>query len=217
MKQLLRKTPIINIAYFYLAKRIKLYKNVQRLKQALKTSDTLRIVIGSASICEEKWIPTDIEYLNILKPTDWEIFFHEKSIDTILSEHVWEHLTPQEGLVAAKNCYKYLKEGAYIRIAVPDGLHPDKNYINEVRVGGIGSGADDHKILYTYKSLSTLFEQAGFQIELLEYFDEEQHFHANEWDTSDGMVHRSKQFDQRNLDGQLHYTSIILDARKVEQ
>ena len=34
-----------------------------------------------------------------------------------LAEHVWEHMTFAEGIEAAKNCYKYLVEGGYMRIA----------------------------------------------------------------------------------------------------
>ncbi|EPZ57278.1 hypothetical protein H477_2356 [[Clostridium] sordellii ATCC 9714] len=29
-------------------------------------------------------------------------------------------MTKEEGIVAAKNCYDFLKEGGYIRVAVPD-------------------------------------------------------------------------------------------------
>lgn len=217
IKALLRSTPIINSLYFQVAKRVKLNKSITRLKKELKESSDIKIVIGAASVFEEEWVPTDIDYLNILNINHWNNFFQKDSISAILSEHVWEHLTLKEGLTAAKNCYTYLKPGGYIRIAVPDGLHPDQDYIDEVKEGGSGSGADDHKMLYTYKTLSDLFEQAGFQVELLEYFDEEHNFQAKKWHVVDGMVHRSKQYDQRNIDGQLHYTSIILDAKKVGQ
>lgn len=215
MKHLLRKTPLVNSAYFRIAKRVRSYKGSQRLKKELKTPGDLKIVIGAASVHERNWIPTDIEYLNILNKNHWRNFFRHNSIDAILAEHVWEHLSVKEGIAAAKNCYAYLKPGGYIRIAVPDGLHPDQNYIDEVKAGGSGSGADDHKVLYTYKTLADLFEQAGFQTELLEYFDEEHNFHAKKWCAEEGMIHRSKQYDQRNRNGQLNYTSIILDAKKV--
>ncbi len=38
----------------------------------------------------------------------------------MLAEHAWEHLTYEEGILAAINWYKYLKPGVYIRCAVPD-------------------------------------------------------------------------------------------------
>jgi predicted SAM-dependent methyltransferase len=54
----------------------------------------------------------------------WKFFFQESSLDAILAEHVWEHLSLNEASIAAKNCFKYLKHGGYVRVAVPDGYHP---------------------------------------------------------------------------------------------
>ncbi len=61
-----------------------------------------------------------------------------------------------------KHLYKYSADDINIRIAVPDGFHKDENYIRSVKPGGTGIGADDHKHLFNYKSLSTLFEKQGF-------------------------------------------------------
>ena len=92
----------------------------------------------------------------------------------------------------------------------------DKNgeNIEEVRPGGSGAGADDHKVLYNYASICELFSSIGFDVHLLEYFDEHGQFHCNDWHPSDGLVQRSKKFDPRNTAEQLAYTSIILDAVK---
>lgn len=38
----------------------------------------------------------------------------------MLAEHVWEHMTKEEGIMAAKHCYEFLQDGGYIRVAVPD-------------------------------------------------------------------------------------------------
>lgn len=115
---------------------------------------------------------------------------------------------------AARLCFKYLKPGGYLRVAVPDGYHTDPNYIAHVQPGGIGPGADDHKVLYTYKTFSETFASAGFHIELLEYFDEHGSFQANPWKTEDGTIYRSMKLDPRNQDRKPNYTSLILDARK---
>ena len=173
-----------------------------------------RIVLGAAGIHDDGWIPTDIEYLNLLRPPDWERLFMPGSIDALLAEHVWEHLTAAEGAAAAALCYKYLRPGGYLRLAVPDGLHPSPAYREWVRVGGSGAGAHDHKVLYTHRTFSTLFEPAGFRCQLLEYFDEHGVFHAEEWSAQGGTILRSKRFDERNRDGQLNYTSIVMDAYK---
>jgi len=183
-----------------------------RLKKALRNNPDPLIVVGASGVFQDKWIPTDVNTLNLLKPATWKLFFKENSISAILAEHVWEHLSPEDGLIAAKTCFRFLKKGGYVRIAVPDGYHNKAEYINYVKPGGTGMGADDHKVLYNYKSLSQTFQDAGFQIKLLEYFDENGKFHYTEWDKNDGMIHRSMRYDERNINNELNYTSLILDA-----
>lgn len=173
-----------------------------------------RIIIGAGGIKYSGWIPTQIQTLNILKQSDWEKYFIKNSINAMVAEHVWEHLTLTEGKLAASNCYTYLKADGYVRIAVPDGLHPNPSYIENVRAGGCSPGAKDHKVLYAYKTLFNVFESAGFEVKLLEYYDESGQFHFRGWDVQDGFILRSKRYDQRNKNGELNYTSIILDATK---
>ncbi len=109
-------------------------------------------------------------------------------MDAILAEHVWKHLDCNAAIVAAQNCFTYLKPGGYIRVAVPDGLHPDDSYIDYVKPGGWGADSDDHHVLYTYSTLQTVFASVGFQIRLLEYFDERGRFHDQERAPADGMI-----------------------------
>lgn len=188
--------------------------SVFRLKQAARKPG-LKIVVGSSGIYQKGWIPTEIDFLNMLNSRDWEVFFTQNSIEAIIAEHVWEHLTPEQGLVAAVNCFKYLKPGGHLRIAVPDGFHPKEEYISHVIPGGGGAGADDHKILYSYQSMTEMLQRAGFAVNLLEYFDESGKFHTTPWDPKDGMVWRSKNHDRRNKNGELNYTSLIVDAIKL--
>lgn len=173
-----------------------------------------RVVIGACGGGPPGWLLTEYEVLNLLKPEDWARYFCPGSIDALLSEHVWEHLTEEQGVRAAEVCHKYLKPGGYLRVAVPDGLHPDPQYIEWVRPGGSGPGGEDHKVLYTYCTFRRIFEAAGFEVELLEHFDERSEFHYREWDPEGGKIWRSKRFDPRNRDGKLVYTSLILDAKK---
>lgn len=173
-----------------------------------------RIVIGSSGTHFNGWVSTDQEVLNLLDKKSWATFFEPNSLDAILAEHVWEHLYPHEAIIAAMTCYTFLKPGGYIRVAVPDGLHPDQSYISAVRPGGTGAGSDDHKVLYTNDTFRDIFINSGFDVNLQEYFDEHGQFHCNNWDSSDGMIQRSKDFDSRNSSERLAYTSIILDAIK---
>jgi predicted SAM-dependent methyltransferase len=197
--------PVYASTKIYLAKR--------RIKNAAK-SGYCRLVVGASGIYQKGWIPTEIENLNLLKSEDWQQYFTGNSVDAILAEHVWEHLTFEEGVLAAQMCFRYLKPDGYLRVAVPDGLHPDPVYIAYVRPGGDGPGADDHKILYTHRTLRELFESVGFHVDLLEYFDENGEFHCNDWKSDDGHIYRSRRFDKRNSKGELRYTSLIIDARK---
>jgi predicted SAM-dependent methyltransferase len=195
------------------------YKRITEKRNFINTLSSnpqkIRLVIGSSRRYEVGWIPTDIEYLNILYKNDWKRYFKINSVDAILSEHVWEHLTLEEGKKAVTNCYAYLRKGGYIRIAVPDGFNPDEEYIKYQDVGGHFSDEYGHKVLYNYRSLSSLFEESGFQITLLEYFDEDGRLHVNNWDQKEGKIYRSSKFDSRFDKNNPIWTSLILDAKKV--
>lgn len=184
------------------------------LQQAAKHSP-IRLVIGASGVCDRGWARSDVEYLDITKEGDWQRFFRPASIAAMLAEHVWEHLVPSDASEGATLCYRYLKLGGYLRVAVPDGLHPDPSYIQHVQPGGTGPGAHDHKVLYSYRALSEHFQSVGFTVELLEYFDEAGTFHFNEWNPSDGFVHRSKRFDRRNANAAqiiLHFSWTLISS-----
>jgi len=203
----------IMLLYKYSLKYVRVLINRYKLKIAAKRR-LCKIIVGAGGVCQYGWVPTDIEYMNILKKKDWEKYFYEHSIDAILAEHVWEHLTKEEAMIAAKHCYRYLKKGGYLRVAVPDGFNLNKEYLDWVKPGGIGDGAKDHKVLYNYKTFKEIFESEGFKVELLEYYDENGEFHYKEWPPDEGLIRRSKRYDKRNKGGELKYTSLILDALK---
>lgn len=181
---------------------------------ALPQRAVKRVIVGAGPTRYEGWVGTDMQALNLLDESTWSRFVAPGSLDAILAEHVWEHLTPEQALTAARTCHRFLKPGGHLRVAVPDGHHPDPAYIADVRPGGSGAGADDHRVLYTAEAFAAVFSAAGFTPKLYEYFDAEGRFHAADWDPADGMVRRSRRFDARNRDGTLRYTSIVLDAIK---
>lgn len=179
------------------------------LRRRLKDKP-VRIVIGASGVFEAGWIPTDSDQLNLLEPETWARFLEVDSIDAILAEHVWEHLTFAEGMQAAATCFRYLKPGGRVRVAVPDGLFPDPEYQEYIKVGGAGGGLlhPGHLVVYTYASLREVFESAGFSTVLLEYHDEQGNFHGVDWSIAEGMIHRSRRFDDRGP------ISIVMDAIK---
>jgi predicted SAM-dependent methyltransferase len=188
-----------------------------RVARLMKHGRPVRVVLGAGGLGPKDWIHTEKQSLDVTDGAGWiRVFKRDSSIDRLLAEHVWEHLTDEEARRACRNCFRFLRPGGRIRIAVPDGLHPDSGYIEFVKPGGCGPGADDHKVLYTYLSLAGLWQEAGFRVEVLEHFDEEGGFHHKAWDPADGSILRSMKYDRRNVGGALNYTSIILDAVRPE-
>ncbi|WP_339169065.1 SAM-dependent methyltransferase [Paenibacillus sp. FSL R5-0341] len=180
-------------------------------------SKPLKIIIGASSQAYPDWIQTQEEELNLLDRADWEESFKSRKIRTILAEHVWEHLSYEEGVEAAKICYDFLEPEGYIRCAVPDAFFRNEEYQNIVQIGGPGPKehpAASHKIVHNYKTITSMFEEAGFKIKLLEYCDESGEFHFNNWNPEDGFIYRSFQFDHRNNNDELGFVSLIVDAVK---
>jgi predicted SAM-dependent methyltransferase len=180
-------------------------------------SEPLKVIIGARDQRWPGWIATQKEQLDLLKPAAWEKAFERRRADAFLCEHVWEHLTEDQGRAAARLCFKYLKPGGYLRCAVPDGNYPDPAYQATARVGGPGPldhPAADHKMVYDCRLLSDVFDSAGFEVDLLEYCDEGGRFHYNQWSTKEGPIYRSLLLDQRNRGGEIRVVSLIMDARK---
>lgn len=186
---------------------------LRKIKQLLFPKK-IKIVLGAGSILQTGWILTDINKLNVTKPEDFVHYCKKGVITNLFAEHVWEHLTDSDTAVANRNCFTFLATGGALRIAVPDGFFPDEEYINHVKPGGIGPGADDHKILYNYQAMRERLQKAGFEVKLLEYWDEKGKFHYVDWTDDAGHVRRSRRYDPRNQNGQLKYTSLIVDAIK---
>ena len=106
----------------------------------------MRLIIGAGETKINGWISTQENELNIVDYNNWKQLFKESSIELILAEHVWEHLSFEDGVQAASNCYKFLKPGGKIRCAVPDKNFNNDWYQNMVQVGG--PGPKDHPALY---------------------------------------------------------------------
>lgn len=75
--------------------------------------------------------------------------------------------------------------------------------------------AADHKILYDYKLFTQIFAGAGFEIDVLEFCDDQGRFHYNHWSLEDGPIYRSFRSDHRNQNDKLGFVSLIVDAKKA--
>jgi predicted SAM-dependent methyltransferase len=112
---------------------------------------------------------------------------------------------------AFTDCFRYLKSGGLLRIAVPDGHRKDAEYVEEV-----SPPKDGHQLLFTVDDLVQRLLRVGFRVTPLEYFDAKEEFHCYPWKEEDGFIRRSARYDQqeRFKRGTLYYTSLIVDARK---
>lgn len=103
----------------------------------------------------------------------------DNSVDIIMSNHLIEHLTREEGNNLLKECYRGLKSGGIIRISTPDTELITKKYlagdIMEYKYINVGveKAKDDteafynlltsgHKTFYDEKSLRRILETNGF-------------------------------------------------------
>lgn len=60
-----------------------------------------------------------------------------------------------------------------------------------------------------------MFEAAGFEVRLLEYFDGNGAFHLQDWHGEKGVIFRSKKYDSRNQGDEIVFASLIVDAIKL--
>lgn len=167
--------------------RFPLWRN-WRIKEYLKGVAEPKLQLGCCKNPLPGWLNTDISlrsvygvYLDAGK----RFPFQEASFEYVYSEHLFEHLTYQQGLNMLKESYRILKPGGVIRIATPDlqflvGLYqaPEKpvhkQYIEfSAQQGKLPAEAVyvinrfhttwGHQIIYDKKTLSALLEQVGFK------------------------------------------------------
>lgn len=177
----------------------------------------VKVVIGAGQTAFDGWIATQEDELNLLDETTFSNMFGEASVDCFLAEHIFEHLSYEQGTQAAATIYKYLKPGGQIRVAVPDANFKNAWYHNMCKPGGPGPldhPAFTHQVFYDYRRLQQVFSRAGFVCKLLEWCDENGEFHFVYYDLDKGKIGRSLRFDTRNQDGKLGMVSLVMDAVK---
>ncbi len=71
-------------------------------------------------------LPGHIRYFDLRK----RFPFPDESVDAIYAAHVWEHLTLSVAKHATAECYRVLKPGGVLRLAVPNLRDAVENYVN---------------------------------------------------------------------------------------
>lgn len=189
---------------WYLLGRRSIVKTINR---TASSQTPIKIIIGAGPTEYDGWISTDLPHFNILKEQDWSYFFGKHKIDNLLSEHVLEHLTESQVDTFLKLATSKLKPGGRIRIAVPDKNHPNPSYIEHVKPGGSGPGADDHKSFWSIDMYEQLAQKFNLQFAPIEYFDPEGNFTFSEFDNSQGIINRSGGRSKNENE----YSSLIVD------
>ena len=171
----------------------------------------LNVILGAGPVEMPGWIATDSEMLDVRSGRAWSRLFTPGSIDRLLAEHLFEHLSDDECAKAFSECFRYLRPGGLLRVAVPDGNRKDAEYVEEV-----SPPKDGHQLLFTVDNLIARLARVGFRVTPLEYFDAKEQFHCYPWAEEDGLIRRSARYDtqERFRRGALYYTSLIVDARK---
>jgi len=189
--------------------------NFYHLKHQYFLKNSKKIIIGSCYTSQKGWFPSDFPEIDITSIVQCAKYWKKNSKLAFVAEHVWEHLEPAQALAGAECCFYFLKKGGRLRIAVPDGYHPNPEYIEYVKPNGFGLGSSDHKVLYNIDSLTEVFKKAKFTVIPLEYWDSQSNFKSTDWDSKWGEISRSAKNDRRNTtQNPLAYTSIIIDCLK---
>lgn len=113
--------------------------------------------------------------------------FEDASADALIASHILEHFEKADGQLFLRECYRILKPGGILAIAVPDMdrfieaklagddaplggyLWTDLNYL----LGGDASELNlhmRHRYMYTWESLAWTLECTGFAVERVAVF-----------------------------------------------
>lgn len=170
-----------------------------------------KIIVGSGGTRQRGFFSTEKTTLDITNKKDWEKLTNENSLEIILAEHVFEHLTLGQINKALKNCYIYLRPGGRIRIAVPDKNRRDAVYVKAVKPPN-----DGHRSYLNVSELTKILRRWKFNVIPLEYFNNRNVLVKKEWNPDLGFVKRSLRFDQQEKfkRNNYYYTSLIVDAVK---
>jgi predicted SAM-dependent methyltransferase len=93
--------------------------------------------------------------VDISKALPWK----DESVDFILAEHVFEHVTPPDGMRFLTECLRILKRGGVLRLCVPViGVHLKHDHARDLIVGHGHLQALDRNIVIT------MLWAAGFEL-----------------------------------------------------
>lgn len=147
----------------------------RRAQAALERGPVL-LHLGSGFSYKDDWVNLDRLPARVDVPWDLArgIPFPDDSVETILHEHLLEHLTMPQGYALALECLRVLKPGGVLRIGVPDAGHVVQSYAGGWDPGWALDSATGmiaiqrlfyehgHRAMYDGQTLKLLLRTAGF-------------------------------------------------------
>lgn len=149
---------------------------MSRRLDAARAQSPLKVNLGSGYAPLEGFV--NIDFLGAPVDVAWNLAdgipFDDGTVDALLSEHVLEHLTLQQGLGVLEDAYRALRPGGVLRVSVPDaGLllrsyagTSDNGWAREFATPMLAVNAlfyeNDHRTMYDATLMIALFELAGF-------------------------------------------------------
>ena len=190
------------------------------LKIAILFKKDIKLILGAALTNQKGWYSSNEEWLDISNSFHWQRLFSKKrNLSNALAEHVFEHLTVKEMEKTIILIHKYLKKQGTLRIAVPDGNHPDREYREYTGINGIGPDASDHKQFIKYEFIKELLESKGFKCNLIEGFLSDGRLVKNKIKNELGFINRSRSNKKFIVPKEWNFkdsnTSLIIDAIKL--
>ena len=190
-----------------------------KLKLGIFYNDEVNLILGAALTSQKGWYSTNEEWLDISNSNHWNKLFKGKNvINHVVAEHVMEHLTVDEMDKAINLIHKHLRQNGNLRIAVPDGNNPHREYIKNVGINGIGADASDHKQLITYEFIKDFLEKRNFKCYLREGYLANGKLIHEVIDDDLGFIMRSRSksylYKKKDWDFIDSNTSLIIDAKK---
>jgi predicted SAM-dependent methyltransferase len=190
--------------------------SVKKLKKQLAAGQA-KVVIGAGGTTFAGWLSTDYPIVDFLNHTRIGAVFDDNSISEVLAEHVFEHFTIPQAVIALQAMWCVMVDGGRVRIAVPDGAHPGAHFAEKMfgawAIEKQDNGYPGHYTAWTEPQLTRVLKASGFGAVALEWWDAERQFHYRSWDPNQGgPVARTLHNDRRNRDGGLNYTSLLVDA-----
>lgn len=193
------------------------------LRFSLISKKNVKIILGAALTSDKGWFSTNEQWLDITNLMHWKRIFRGKTkIYCAMAEHVFEHLTQKEMRIALQQIYNHLIPEGNLRIAVPDGNHPNPEYRKHTGINGIGADASDHKQFIKFEFLKDELEKIGFSVTLLEGYDVSGNLNVNKINKDLGNIMRSRSNFKYNSNSKNYgwdfpdsNTSLIVDAKKT--